>query len=97
MEQTKQIFREKSKKFFQLFHIEPNEFNLVYITLINNNIKKPIIVHDNHKKNTSKKNSDLGNEINSIVYSINSLESFCYENCIQLYYYEPKLINFILK
>ena len=63
----------------------------------NNNIKKPIIVHDNYKKDTSQKNSDLGNEINSNVYSINSLESFCYENCIQLYYYEPKNHKFYIK
>ena len=76
MEQNKEIFREKSKKFFQLFHVEPNEFNLVYITLINNNIKKSIIAHDNYKKDIKKKISDLGNEINSNVYSINSLESF---------------------
>ena len=95
MEQTKKIFREKSKKFLELFNIEPDDFNLVYITLINNNIKESIIAYDNYKKHTTKNTSDL--EINSIVYSINSLESFCYENCIQLYYYEPKTHKFYIK
>ena len=97
LQQTKKIFKEKSKEFSNLFHVEPDECNLIYITIINDKIKKSLIAHDKYKKDRNKKVSDLGSEINSIVYSINSLESFCYEKYIQLYYYDPKTHNFYIK
>ena len=96
-EQTKEIFREKTQNFLELFGVKPDEFNLVYITLFNDIIKESISIHDIYKKDKNKKISDLGNETNSIVYSINLLESFCNENSIQLYYYEPKTHQFYIK
>lgn len=96
-EQTKEIFREKSQNFLQLFKIKPDEFNLVYITLVNEKIKESVNIHGIYKKDKNKKISDLGNETNSIVYSINLLETFCNENSIQLFYYEPKTHQFYIK
>ena len=97
MEQTKEIFQIKKDNFSKLFNFMPTEINLVYITLINNVIKKAIIDHCNYKRDKSKKVSDLGKNMNYLVYSINSLDNFCNSNYIQLYYYEPNTHNFYIK
>ena len=96
-QQANQIFEEKKDKFSKLFGFIPDEFNLVYITLINNKIQKAIIDHDNYKIDKTKKVSELGMDINNIVYSLNLLDNFCNNNSIQLYYYEPKTHEFKIK
>ena len=97
MQQTEQIFQTKKDNFSKLFLLEPKEINLVYITLINNMIKKAIIEHDIYKRDKNKKVSDLGNDMNNLVYSINSLIKYCDSNYIQLYFYEPSTLSFYIK
>jgi hypothetical protein len=98
-QQMHNIFEASKNNFLSLFKFIPeyDKINLVYISLINNQIKQAIIEHDNYKKNKSKKVSDLGKEINSVVYSINQLYNFCFQNDINLYYYEPKKHLFYIK
>ena len=88
--QMDDIFEEKKKNFLNLFNIIPKEAYLVYITLLNDKIKKAIIEHSKVKKDRNKKVSYLGKDTNSIVYSINELNNFCTLYNIPLYYYEPK-------
>ena len=64
--------------------------NLIYISLINNQIKQAIYSHDFYKKDKSRKVSNLGSDINSVVYSFNKLYSFCIQYNIEVFYYEPK-------
>ena len=97
MQQTEQIFQAKKDNFSKLFFLEPKEINLVYITLINNIIKKAIIEHDIYKRDKNKKVSDLGKDMNNLVYSINSLIKYCDSNYIQLYFYEPSTHSFYIK
>lgn len=66
------------------------DINLIYISLINNQIKQAIFSHDNYKKDKSKKVSYLGSNINSVVYSFNQLYNFCIQYNIEVFYYEPK-------
>jgi len=88
--QMNDIFEEKKKNILNLFNIIPKEVYLVYITLINDKIKKTIIEHSKVKNDRHKKVSDLGKDSNSLVYSINELNNFCTGYNIPLYYYEPK-------
>ena len=88
--QMNDIFEEKKKNILNLFNIIPKEAYLVYITLINDKIKKTIIENSKVKNGLHKKVSDLGKDSNSLVYSINELNKFCTAYNIPLYYYEPK-------
>ena len=92
-------FEEKKNKFLNLFNFIPERenINLVYISLINNQIRQAILSHDNYKKDKSKKVSDLGYAINYLIYSVNKLYNFCFQNGIQLFYYEPKTHKFYIK
>lgn len=94
---TMQIFEQKQKDFETSFGFIPEECNLIYISLINNKIRQAIISHDNYKKDKSKNINELGNDINSIVYSTNKLINFCNDNNIQLYFYEPSTNYFYEK
>ena len=98
-EEMKMYFEEKKKNFNKLFKFTPEikDTKLVYITLINNQIKQAILDHNFYKKHPDKKVSDLGTGINSIVYHVNRLDNFCKGDGILLYYYEPKKHLFYLK
>jgi hypothetical protein len=93
------IFEEKKKNFSNLFNFIPKseDINLIYISLINNEIKQAILAHDDYKRDKSKKVKELGSSINSVVYSVNELYNYCFTNCIYLYYYEPKKNSFYIK
>ena len=90
-EDMKIYFKEKKKNFIKLFGFAPKskDINLVYITLINNQIQQAI----SENKNVS----DLGITINSMVNHINRLSYFCKIDGILLYYYEPKNHIFYIK
>ena len=98
-EGTKIIFEEKQNNFMNIFGFIPErkDINLVYITLFNNQIQQAILEHDYFKNHPNKKVSDLGNDINSTVYSVNRLHNFCKAGSILLYYYDPKSHLFYLK
>ena len=96
-EKMKSIFEKKKDNFLNLLGFIPKELYLIYISLINSKIKNAILDHDKYKKNKFRKVSDLGGNTNSIVYSINQLNNFCFENGIYLYYYEPKTHKFFIK
>ena len=97
LQTTMQIFEKQKKNFSTSFGFIPDECNLIYISLINNEIKQAIISHDIYKKDKSKKIFELEKDTNSIVYSTNKLINFCNENYIQLYYYEPSTHYFYIK
>ena len=97
LQQTNQLFKTNENNFLKLFGFIPKEINLIYITLINDKIKQAYIDHEEYKNDTTKKVSELGNDINSIVYSMNLLNNFCSRNYIQLYYYEPRTHSFYIK
>ena len=44
-EQTKEIFREKTQNFLELFGVKPDEFNLVYTALFHDIIKESFSIH----------------------------------------------------
>ena len=90
---AKNIYEAKKNNFQSLFKFEPNEVNLVYITLINDKIKEALINHANYKIDRNKKVSDLGRKLNSLVYSVNQLNKFCLDHNIRLYYYWPKKVK----
>ena len=96
-EKMHKIFEEKKKNFENILGFIPKELNLVYISLINTKIKKAILEHDIAKRDKFIKVSSLGDDINSIVYSVNQLNNFCLQNGIQIYYYEPKTHKFFIK
>ena len=54
IQQMEQNFQENKKKIEDLFGSIPKEINLVYISLINNKIKKAMIEHNNYKKDKKK-------------------------------------------
>ena len=92
-------FEEKKENFSNLFNFIPESKNikLFYISLINKKIRQALLIHKKYKNDKSKKVSDLGNELNSLVYSLNALYNFCNEKGIQLYYYDPKEHKFYIK
>ena len=95
---AKKRFNEVKSKFQILFNLEIEDCNLVYISIVNDKIKKALDTHNNYYKNDkNKKIDELGKEINSIVYSINSLENFCLENSLLLYYFNHNNDNFFFK
>ena len=98
-QQMYKVFEQYKNNFFNLFGFIPEfeNINLIYISLINNQIKQTILVHCSPKRDKFKKVSDLGNDVNSVVYSVNALYNFCYRNNINLYYYEPKQKLFYIK
>ena len=98
-QQMHKVFEQYKNNFFNLFGFIPEfeNINLIYISLINNQIKQTILVHGSQKRDKFKKVSDLGNDVNSVVYSVNALYNFCYRNNINLYYYEPKQKLFYIK
>ena len=98
-QQMHKVFEQYKNNFFNLFGFIPEfeNINLIYISLINNQIKQTILIHGSQKRDKFKKVSDLGNDVNSVVYSVNALYNFCYRNNINLYYYEPKQKLFYIK
>ena len=52
------IFEEYKNNFLNLFGFTPeyDMINIIYISLINNQIKKTILIHDSYKTDKSKKN-----------------------------------------
>lgn len=97
LDNAKKRFNETKSKFQQLFNLEIEDCNLVYISIVNDKINKTLNTHNNYKNDKNKKVSDLGKEINSIVYSINSLENFCLENSLLLYYFNPNNDTIFIK
>ena len=80
-----------------MFNLEPEDCNLVYISILNDKIKKALSKHYNYKTDKTKRIGELGKDITSIVYSINSLEKFCLENSLLLYYFNPNNNSFYIK
>ena len=95
--QTKKIFEEKKNNFSKLFGLMPKEFNLVYITLFNDKIKEVFLEHNNYDIGRTNKVSNIDNDFDDVVYSLDLLNVFCEQNFILLYYYEPKTNNFYIK
>ena len=93
------VFEASKNNFLSLFNFIPehDQINLIYITLINNQIRQAIINHDIYKKDKAKKVSELGSTVNSLVYSVNNLYYYCIRNNIDLYYYEPKTKSFYIR
>ena len=97
LQHAKLRFNETKHRFKTLFNLDPEDCNLIYISIVNDKINKALTTHNNYKIDKNKKVGDLGKDINSIVYSINSLENFCLENSILLYYFNPNNNTFYIK
>ena len=98
-QQMHNIFEESKNYFYNSFNFIPEyeNINLIYITLFNNHIKQAFISHYNYKRNKSKKVCELGKNVNSIVYTVNQIYNFCFQNNIQLFFYDPKNHLFYIK
>ena len=78
--QMYKIFEEYKNNFFELFHFIPEEenINLIYISLINNEIKQVILSHKRIPNLEAKYNE------------FKKLYDFCIQNNIQIFFYELK-------
>ena len=78
--QMYKIFEEYKNNFFELFHFIPEEenINLIYISLINNEIKQVILSHKRIAYLEAKYNE------------FKKLYDFCIQNNIQIFFYELK-------
>ena len=85
---TNNTFKRNKNKFFQLFKIKPQSCYLTYITLINKFLKEKIILFNDLKQNKDDK-KQLDDRTIDMIKRINSLDKFCRERNIMLYYFNP--------
>ena len=86
------VFENNKEKFIKIFGVKPESCYLIYITLINKDLKKKLhIICEKNKKADNKYtiNLNLNKEIIEMIQSINDLDAFCKNNDIILYYFNP--------
>ena len=81
--ETYEVFERNKKKFINIFGIIPLSCYLIYITL--------------YRKFFSKNLNELKDKELEIIKSVDELQSFCKNNNIKLYYFEPKKKIFYIK
>ena len=87
---TYKIFEKNKEKFIKFFGVNPGSCYLIYITLINKVLKEKLTIFwEKNKKTDNKVTSNLNKEIIEMIQSINSLDTFCKNNDIVLYYFNP--------
>ena len=94
--ETNDIFQRNLNKFVQLFKIKPISCYLIYITLINNSIKKNITLF-NQLKQKIDSNINLNDKSIDMIKRINSLDKFCTQENIVLYYFNPSENKFYIR
>ena len=92
---TYNIFENNKKQFEKLFNIKPKSCYLIYITLINKSIKNNIDLFEKIKSNQTKINMD--NKTIDYIKKINTLDKFCRDNDILLYYFYPNESKFFIR
>ena len=90
---TNNTFERNKYKFYKLFKIKPTSCYLIYITLINKLIEKNIKLFSELKQKKDLK-IELDDKTVNIIKSINSLDNFCLERNIILYYFNPSESKF---
>ena len=87
---TYMAFENNKEKFLKFFGVKPESCYLIYITLLNKVLKKSLSTISEKKKKTDNKNiANLNKEIIEMIQSINDLDTFCKNNDIVLYYFNP--------
>jgi len=83
-------FENNKEKFFKFFGVKPESCYLIYITLLNKNLKEKLSINcEKNKKADNKYTINLNKEIIEMIQSINDLDAFCKNNDIILYYFNP--------
>lgn len=87
---TYNVFENNKEKFKKLFGIKPSSCYLIYITLINKVLKEKLsTINEKNKKTDNKDITNLNKEIIEMIQSTNELDTFCKNNDIVLYYFNP--------
>ena len=92
---TYYIFEKNKKRFEKLFNIKPKSCFLIYITLLNQSIKNNINLFEKIRNSKAKNNMD--NKTIDYIKRINTLDEFCRNNDILLYYFYPNESKFFIR
>ena len=92
---TLEIFNKNKITFEKLFGIKPKSCYLIYITLINTNIKNNIQSFEKIRNKEQKNNLDK--RVFDYIKKINDLDYFCTQDNILLYYFYPNKGKFYIR